>query len=760
MISSIGPESVRRRAWGSISGVKSRRGGAMIRAIAAVWLIVGWAHVAAAHLPAPAVDRAEHLPEGLSASDWCSIRTAYEAHRHAAVALEGGYLARNPGQQWQTLFDGRGFLATPDAGGWSWGLELASMGREGAEDRVVAPSRVAADGNRVNYLWSEALTEWYINDPRGLEHGYTVHCRPEGGAGRLQITLATRGDLRPQVSGDGRGVSFVSDGGATAVNYGGLTVSDADGAAVPARFAPLGDGLSLIIDDGGARYPLTIDPIAQQAYLKASNPDVFDEFGYSIAASGDTVVVGAFGEGSNATGVNGNQANNSAPSSGAAYVFVRNGTTWSQQAYLKASNTDINDNFGIAVAVSGDTAVIGAWGEGSNATGVNGNQFDNSLPNSGAVYVFVRNGTNWSQQAYIKASNPASIDNYAYSLAVSGNTIVVGAYLEDSNATGVNGNQADNSASDSGAAYVYVRNGTTWTQQAYLKASNTGASDNFGYSVAVAGDTILVGATGEASNATGVNGNQSNNSADGSGAAYVFVRSGTVWAQQAYLKASNTQASDEFGYAVALEGDTALIGAVGESSIATGVNGNQADNSAARSGAAYVFVRNGTTWSQQAYLKASNTGANDNFGCALALSGNTALIGAIGEASNATGVNGNQADNSAAGSGAAYLFIRNDTTWIGLLYLKASNTGANDNFGIAVAMSTDTAIVGGHLEDSNAAGVNGNQADNSLNAAGAAYIFTISLGSNSNCPSDVNSDGQVDLSDLAQLLSQYGSLCP
>lgn len=114
----------------------------------------------------------------------------------------------------------------------------------------------------------------------------------------------------------------------------------------------------------------------------------------------------------------------------------------------------------------------------------------------------------------------------------------------------------------------------------------------------------------------------------------------------------------------------------------------------------------------------------------------------------------------AANSGAAYLFIRNDTTWIGLLYLKASNTNASDGFGIAVALSADMAIVGGYLEDSNAAGVNGNQSDNSLNASGAAYIFTISLGSNANCPSDVNSDGQIDLADLAQLLSQYGSLCP
>jgi hypothetical protein len=159
----------------------------------------------------------------------------------------------------------------------------------------------------------------------------------------------------------------------------------------------------------------------------------------------------------------------------------------------------------------------------------------------------------------------------------------------------VNGDQSDNSAVGSGAAYVFVRSGTTWTQQAYLKASNTDARDVFGASVAVSGDTVVVGAAGvppygEASNATGVNGDQSDNSAPGAGAAYVFVRSGTNWTQQAYLKASNTDAGDQFGRAVAASGDTVVSGAPVESSNATGVNGDQSDNSAFGAGAAYIFT--------------------------------------------------------------------------------------------------------------------------------------------------------------------------
>ncbi|MBN1538004.1 MAG: FG-GAP repeat protein, partial [Anaerolineales bacterium] len=140
----------------------------------------------------------------------------------------------------------------------------------------------------------------------------------------------------------------------------------------------------------------------------------------------------------------------------------------------------------------------------------------------------------------------------------------------------------------------------------YLKASNTGSEDLFGRSVAVSGDTVVVGATGEASSATGVDGDQTDNSASGSGAAYVFVRSSGVWSQQAYLKASNTGANDFFGGSVAISGDTVVVGAMHEDSSATGVDGDQTNNSADASGAAYVFVRSNGDWSQQAYLKASN----------------------------------------------------------------------------------------------------------------------------------------------------------
>ncbi|HVU26032.1 MAG TPA: cadherin-like beta sandwich domain-containing protein [Opitutus sp.] len=668
------------------------------------------------------------VPKGLTALEWTSIRAAHEAARRAIVAVPGGHAARSPAQQWRTFFDARGAVTTPDGGAWHWGLELKRYGFSGHEIAVSGEPAVQVAGERLTYVRDANVQEWFVNEARGLEHGFTVAERPVGAeAGRpLVLEMDVRGDLFPVAEANGQGVRFLDTRGGPVVTYAGLEVRDAAGRRLEARLSAQGGVVRLSIDERDARYPLTIDPIAQQAYLKASNTGGSDFFGQSVAIAGDTVVVGAPGEASGATGVDGNQSDNSANASGAAYVFVRNGTTWSQQAYLKASNTGANDNFGLSVAIADDTLVVGAAFESSGAVGVNGDQSDNSASWAGAAYVFVRSGTTWSQQAYLKASNTDRGDNFGLSVAIADDTVVVGAAFESSSAVGVNGDQSDNSARWAGAAYVFVRSGTTWSQQAYLKASNT-ESDLFGSSVAIADDTVIVGAVWESSSSVGVNGNQSDNSAGQSGAAYVFVRSGTTWSQQAYLKASNTHSLDQFGTSVAIAGDTAVVGALDEASSATGVDGDQTDHSAASSGAAYVFVRSGTTWSQQAYLKASNADAYDKFGSSVAIADDTVVVGAPFEGGAATGVNGNGSDNSAGASGAAYVFVRSGTTWSQQAYLKASNTGRNDFFGSSVAVAGNTALVGAFGEASSATGVDGNQSDNSASASGAAYVFTLSV---------------------------------
>jgi hypothetical protein len=332
---------------------------------------------------------------------------------------------------------------------------------------------------------------------------------------------------------------------------------------------------------------------------------------------------------------------------------VRNAGAWSPQAYLKASNTGANDEFGVAVAVSGDTVVVGAALEDSSALGVGGNQSSNASVDAGAAYVFTRTAGVWSQQAYLKASNTGVDDRFGGGVAIDGDTLVVGARLEDSNATGVNSLQSDNSANSAGAAYVFVRNLGVWSQQAYLKASNTGASDEFGAALDVSVDRIVIGAALEDSNATGVGGNQADNSSNASGAAYVFVRNAGAWSQETYLKASNSASSDAFGGAVAIDGDEVLIGARFEDSSSTGIDGDQADNGAANAGAAYLFVRKAAGWEQRHYLKASNAAANDDFGVAVALSERLLVVGAPGEDG---GFVGKDADETSVDSGAVYTF--------------------------------------------------------------------------------------------------------
>lgn len=453
----------------------------------------------------------------------------------------------------------------------------------------------------------------------------------------------------------------------------------------------------------------------QEAYIKPSNTQWIDNFGHSVAIDGDTAIVGSTGEDSSATGVNGNGADNSVSTSGAAYIFVRDGSgVWTQQAYLKASDPTSNAQFGWSVAISGDTAVVGALAGDAQQTGV--------------AYVFVRDGSgNWSQQGRLTASNAQFDDQFGFSVSISGDTVVVGANREDSAATGINGSGANNSLSEAGAAYVFVRDGSgNWSEQAYLKASNTGNLDNFGISVSISGDTAVVGASSEDSNATGVNGNQADNSITAAGAAYVFVRDGSGnWTQQAYLKPPVVASNFEnFGVAVSISGDTLVVGAVSEDSGASGINGDASDNSVSGSGAGYVFVRDGSgNWSQQAYLKASNPDSNDNFGETISISGDRIVVGAKSESSSATGINGDQSDNSASAAGAAYVFERDGTTWSQTAYVKASNAESGDLFGLGVAVSDDLVLVGARREDSAVTGINGDESDNSYSWAGAAYAF-------------------------------------
>jgi hypothetical protein len=441
-------------------------------------------------------------------------------------------------------------------------------------------------------------------------------------------------------------------------------------------------------------------------YFKANDPSERDNFGYdiSLSADGNTMAVGAYTEDS------------AAFDAGAVYVFYRNGNIWNQQAILTGSNAALTDYFGSAVSLSsdGDTLVVGAHNDGTF--------------NAGAVYVFSRSGSTWIEKAYIKGSNTSgSGDNFGHAVSISGdgNTLVVGAVHEDSNFSGISTDgtgEANNLLLGSGAVYVFNRSGDIWTQQAYVKASNAGEDDWFGSAVSLStdGNTLAVGAYLEDSNATAISTDGSgglDDTAKDSGAVYIFSRSAGVWTQQAYIKASNTDANDLFGGSVSLSanGNTLVVGAIGEDSNVTGISidgTGESDNSSGFSGAAYLFSRNGSIWTQQSYIKSSNTWEADYFGHDVSISadGNTLAVAAGREDSQ---------------TGAVYVFNRKANAWSQRNHVKASNAIAYDRFGSAVSLSADgnSLAVGAHQEDSNSSGIGGNQANNSLYNAGAAYLY-------------------------------------
>ncbi len=452
----------------------------------------------------------------------------------------------------------------------------------------------------------------------------------------------------------GGSISFSADGSTMAVGayWEGSATKGIN--TIPDELAAKSGAVHVFVSDGAGGW-------SHQAYIKASNTDAGDEFGWSVSLStdGNTLAVGARDEDSEADGVGAGQGDNAAGNAGAVYVFTRSGTSWTQQEYIKANNSNTLDQFGQSVSLrsDGNTLAVGSRFEDTAAAG------------SGAVYMFSRSGTTWAQSQFLKASNSGLNDEFGQIVSISadGTILAVGAYREDSGTTGVatDATGADELATDAGAVYVFNYDGATWSQHSYIKASNPGANDRFGLALNLSrdGNTLAVGAYREDGSTADIGGTDDNAAVD-SGAVYVFSRdTGTdVWSQQAYVKASNTGAGDEFGRAVSLSenGDVLAVGAHWEDGGAAGVNTTADETTAVEAGAVYTYTRETGTvnWTSQTYVKASNTEAGDEFGWAVSLTadGNTLAVGAKFEASNATGVGSTQTDNSTSEAGAVYLY--------------------------------------------------------------------------------------------------------
>jgi hypothetical protein len=481
----------------------------------------------------------------------------------------------------------------------------------------------------------------------------------------------------------------------------------------------------------------------QQAYIKAVNNNVDDEFS-NVSLDGNTLAVAAKSEDSSqVTITNGAVASsdNLGINNGAVYVYTRSGNSWTQEAYIKASNSDNNDEFGTSLSLSENTLAVGAANEASNTTTIiNGttSSADNSSNHSGAVYIYKRSGSAWSQEAYIKAVNSYGSSIFS-EVSISGNTLVVGAYGDQSLQTIItNGTTAssDHSGLSNGAAYIYKRTGTNWVQEAYIKAPNNHTNMNFGQRVSLDGDTVVIGTSAERSSASTITSGitaSSDTSLNFSGAVYVYKRSGNSWMQEAYIKAVNNKQLLYFGSSVSLNGNLLAVGASGEPSDQTSItNGPSASSntSNAFSGAVYIYKRTGTIWSAEAYIKASNNNAADYFGSSVSLNGDTLAVGARGEDSNFNSILTGEiasSNNSSADSGAVYIYKRSGGIWTEEAYIKASNNTAGDKFGEFVSLSGDTLAVGAPFEDSSQNTItNGATAsiDNSNANSGAVYIYS------------------------------------
>ena len=568
--------------------------------------------------------------------------------------VPGGLQADNTQQHLLSNFTAREIEVR--SGSAKWLIKLERYGY-GTALKPLTEATPEGEGNRVQYQRG-TLTEWYINGPMGLEQGFTISQPPGQSKGReLTMELALSGNL-VAFHNDDQGVTLKDAAGEPRLRYSGLQAHDSTGRKLAARLQVRGQRLVLRVNDRNARYPVIVDPWVQTAELTASDGAAGDQFGWSVATSGNTVVAGApF----HAVGSNLGQ--------GAAYVFVEPASGWTnmqQTAELVASDGAANALFGSSVAISGKTIVVGA-----GSTTVQGN------PDQGAAYVFVEPASGWSnmsQTAKLTASDGSGGDDFGASIAISGNTVVVGAPYAT---IGSNFQQ--------GASYVFVEPGSGWTdmtQTAKLTSSDGAANDIFGDAVAVDGNTVVVGAT-EAS----ISGNTN------AGKGYVFIRPAKGWTnmtQTAELTASDAMADNYFGNSVAVSGNTVAVGAPSDFS-----------------GAAYVFVEPRGGWTdmtQTAELTSSSDASLLLLGTSVAVNGSTLMAGAVGAT-----VGGNPYE------GTLYVFTEPAHGWVDenqSAQLKPSDGGAGDYFGRSLFMSSSAEAVGAPFHK---VGRNVGQ--------GAAYVF-------------------------------------
>lgn len=559
------------------------------------WTALGIALLASC-TPAEAEHRAETVEPGDSLFQWDAMTARFGTDH---VVLEG--------------------MATGQS--WTAGLRLTSIGRAETH-RPLPPVRPVVDGERIEYR-RDGSTEWYVHLSRGLEQGLTVHERLPG-AGPLRVGVEILG-LLPMQMGDR--VSLVDGAAVARATLSELHAFDADGRPLRARFDVSRGQLEYLVWDAGASYPIVIDPIvaATEAILRPSDPAENAYFGSAVAIDADTAIVGRM-----------NEAVGGLRQAGSAYVFVRTGTVWSQQAKLFSPEPMAQSWFGYSVDVDGDTAVISARIEDHSGR-----------ETAGSAYVFVRTGESWSHQATLRLPAPENDDGFGIAVAIDGDTIAVAARNDEQ--PGMTG---------SGSVSIFRRTGTTWTPEALLHDPETTI---FGQRLALDGDTLVASAV--------------HDSFMGSSlvpTVHVFVRT-TSWDRQAVLHSSAIPPAATGVQSVGLHSNTVFVG----------VPDDDHSRTLPKAGSVIVFERSGTAWTETAFLRAAAPEAYQWFGRSVDLYGDTAVIGA----SRPTGP-----------PGRAFIFSRMGGSWSQELVLHASDPTEHP-FGTEVAIDADTVLVAAELED-------------------------------------------------------------
>lgn len=421
--------------------------------------------------------------------------------------------------------------------------------------------------------------------------------------------------------------------------------------------------LALALGKSMPTYAQECDPV-EAVKLLANDGFINDYFGFGVSLSGDTAAISAYGDDSNGLDF------------GSVYIYTRLEGMWSQQAELFALDGATDEWFGRSVSISGDTVVVGASRDDDNGVF------------SGSVYVFKRDDGVWKQQAKLIADDGEHGDNFGNSVSICDDIIVVGA----SGADNTNG-------SNSGAAYIFTCDGSTWTQQAKLLPDDGAEGDSFGNSVSISGSVAVIGSY------------KDDGGAQDSGSAYIYSRSESKWIQQAKLVPNDLMGGDWFGRSVSVSGDTILVGAV-------------------KADACYVYVDNEGVWTQQSKLQPTDVDTSNSFGISVSVNNDTAVVGAFFD-----GDNGIQA-------GSVYVYSRIGKKWISSAKLLASDGESGDWFGYSVSASYDEVIVGAWQDD-----------DNGF-ASGSAALFNLGCTS---CIADLNGDSQLDFFDISIFLNAYST---